>query len=249
MESRSPSNGIRSSMYSSILTKEAKTPCSLSLCSHNKLRRGTNRMWKSLDECILSSLKSKQSRVINTVDSCCESRFLAWLPLTTSVWWVITAVRKKVISHYLAFFFFFFLKLIVNSVLQLTCTHSQQWCPWAPAWDGQRRWCFWHRQRGACHFWGWTFFPLHVPWKNNIVETVEKWAIVDIAVKTKCELTIESAISSFWCTWSEVGHICYIAIQNRHIEFLPSEESTGLLVQKGQLDIRPKLLPKREKSL
>lgn len=34
-----------------------------------------------------------------------------------------------------------------------------------------------------------------------------------------------------------------------HIELLPSEESTELLVQKGQLDIRPKLWPKREKSL
>lgn len=34
-----------------------------------------------------------------------------------------------------------------------------------------------------------------------------------------------------------------------HIEFLPSEESTELLVQKGQLDIRPKRWPKREKSL
>lgn len=34
-----------------------------------------------------------------------------------------------------------------------------------------------------------------------------------------------------------------------HVEFLPSEESTELLVQKGQLDIRPKRWPKREKSL
>lgn len=141
MESRSPSNGIRSSMYSSILIKEAKTPCSLSLCSHNKLRRGTNRMWKSLDECILSSLKSQQSRIIRHF---------------------VVAKNCKIIA------------VVKNAAVKFnTCRHSEQWCPWAPASDGQRRWCFWRQQRGACHFWGWTFFPLHVPWKKkSLVETL-----------------------------------------------------------------------------
>lgn len=60
MESRSPSYGIRSRMYSSMLMKDASTPCSFSRCSHSMLRRGTNKMWKSRDECSLSSLKSKQ---------------------------------------------------------------------------------------------------------------------------------------------------------------------------------------------
>lgn len=48
-----------------------------------------------------------------------------------------------------------------------TWTHSQQWCPWAPAGAEQRRWHFWHQQAEPCHFWGWTFSPLHVPWRGT----------------------------------------------------------------------------------
>lgn len=62
MERRSPSKGIRSRMYSSMLIKEPSTPCSFSRCSHSMLRRGTNKMWKSRAECSLSSLKGAQYR-------------------------------------------------------------------------------------------------------------------------------------------------------------------------------------------
>lgn len=64
MESRSPSKGIRSRLYCSRWMKEPSTPCSFSHCSQRRLRRGTNRMWKSLcGERPLSSLgKAQQER-------------------------------------------------------------------------------------------------------------------------------------------------------------------------------------------
>lgn len=59
MDSRSPSKGIRSRLYCSRWMKDPSTPCSFSHCSHSRLRRGTNRMWKSLwGERPLSSLRS-----------------------------------------------------------------------------------------------------------------------------------------------------------------------------------------------
>lgn len=132
MESRSPSNGIRSRMYSSMLMKEPRTPCSFSRCSHSMLRRGTNKMWKSRDEWTLSSLKGVQ----------CRTRLLK------------TEHLHKGMS-----------KILLLGRVKQTWTRSQRWCPWAPVWDEQRRWCSWRQLRGACHSWGWTSFPLHVPQK------------------------------------------------------------------------------------
>lgn len=59
MDKRSPSNGMRSRLYSSLWIKDPKTPRSFNRCSHNKLRRGTNKMWKSLAGPCLSSLQKE----------------------------------------------------------------------------------------------------------------------------------------------------------------------------------------------